>query len=167
MVETVQTDIKSLIYVIRNRQVMVDSDLAMLYQVETKRLNEAVKRNIARFPEEFRFQLTEEEAKSLRSQFATLNENDGRGKHRKYLPYVFTEQGIAMLSAVLRSDVAVQVSISMRKNNPLNTEFSPHWFPKCFLSNFFWVTSISRYFGMHILTKALKNSMSLSISGCH
>lgn len=81
--------------------------MAMLYQVETKRLNEAVKRNIARFPEEFRFQLTEEEAKFLRSQIATLNENDGRGKHRKYLPYVFTEQGIAILSAVLRSDVAV------------------------------------------------------------
>lgn len=72
--ETVQTDIKSLIYVIRNQQVMIDSDLAMLYQVETKRLNEAVKRNIARFPEEFRFQLTEEEAKSLRSQIATSNQ---------------------------------------------------------------------------------------------
>ena len=116
VMETVQTDIKSLIYVIRNQQVMVDSDLAMLYQVETKRLNEAVKRNIARFPEEFRFQLTENETKHLRSQFATLNENDGRGKHRKYLPYVFTEQGIAMLSAILRSDVAVQVSISIMKS---------------------------------------------------
>ncbi|MEZ3435225.1 MAG: ORF6N domain-containing protein [Lachnospiraceae bacterium] len=105
-----------MIYVVRNQQVMIDSDLAMLYQVETKRLNEAVKRNIARFPEEFRFQLTAEETESLRSQFATLNENDGRGKHRKYLPYVFTEQGIAMLSAVLRSDVAIQVSISIMKS---------------------------------------------------
>ena len=100
-VEPEQFDIKSMIYVVRNQQVMLDSDLAMLYQVETKRLNEAVKRNIARFPEGFRFQLTEEEAKSLTSQFATsnniakehlrsqiatLNENDGRGKHRKYLP---------------------------------------------------------------------------------
>ena len=66
-----QYDIKSMIYIIRNQQVMVDSDLAMLYQVETKRLNEAVKRNISRFPEEFRFQLTEDETKSLRSQFAT------------------------------------------------------------------------------------------------
>ncbi len=103
--------VQSLIYVIRGRQVMLDSDLAMLYQVETKRLNEAVKRNITRFPEEFRFQLTEEEDESLRSQFATLNENEGRGAHRKYLPYVFTEQGIAMLSAVLRSEIAIQVSI--------------------------------------------------------
>ena len=114
--ETTQFDIKSMIYVVRNQQVMIDSDLAMLYQVETKRLNEAVKRNIARFPEEFRFQLNAEETESLRSQFATLNENDGRGKHRKYLPYVFTEQGIAMLSAVLRSDVAIQVSISIMKS---------------------------------------------------
>lgn len=111
-----EPDIKSMIYVIRNQQVMIDSDLAMLYQVETKRLNEAAKRNISRFPEEFRFQLTAEETESLRSQFATLNENDGRGKHRKYLPYVFTEQGIAMLSAVLRSDVAIQVSISIMKS---------------------------------------------------
>lgn len=117
--ETVQTDIKSLIYVIRNQQVMIDSDLAMLYQVETKRLNEAVKRNTARFPEEFRFQLTEEEAKSLRSQIATSNnmpEEDGKKGGRRYLPYVFTEQGIAMLSAVLRSDVAIQVSISIMKS---------------------------------------------------
>lgn len=117
--EKVQTDIKSLIYVIRNQQVMIDSDLAMLYQVETKRLNEAVKRNIARFPEEFRFQLTEEEAKSLRSQIATSNnmpEEDGKKGGRRYLPYVFTEQGIAMLSAVLRSDVAIQVSISIMKS---------------------------------------------------
>ena len=115
-IELPQYDIKSMIYVVRNQQVMIDSDLAMLYQVETKRLNEAVKRNIARFPEEFRFQLTAEETESLRSQIATLNENDGRGKHRKYLPYVFTEQGLAMLSAVLRSDVAIQVSISIMKS---------------------------------------------------
>ena len=105
-----------MIYVVRNQQVMIDSDLAMLYQVETKRLNEAVKRNIARFPEEFRFQLTAEETESLRSQFATLNENEGGGKHRKYLPYVFTEQGIAMLSAVLRSDVAIQARVSIMKS---------------------------------------------------
>lgn len=88
--ETVQTDIKSLIYVIRNQQVMIDSDLAMLYQVETKRLNEAVKRNIARFPEEFRFQLTEEEAKSFGGQqIATSNntpEEDGKKGGRRYLP---------------------------------------------------------------------------------
>ncbi len=114
--ESPQFDIKSMIYVVRNQQVMIDSDLAMLYQVETKRLNEAVKRHIARFPNEFRFQLTEDETESLRSQIATLNESEGRGKHRKYLPYVFTEQGIAMLSAVLRSEVAVQVSINIMKS---------------------------------------------------
>ena len=109
-------DIRNMIYTVRNQQVMLDNDLAKLYQVETKRLNEAVKRNIARFPEEFRFQLNEEETEFLRSQIATLNENDGRGKHRKYLPYVFTEQGIAMLSAVLRSDTAIQTSIVIMKS---------------------------------------------------
>ena len=109
-------DIRNMIYTVRNQQVMLDNDLAKLYQVETKRLNEAVKRNIARFPEEFRFQLNEEETEFLRSQIATLNENDDRGKHRKYLPYVFTEQGIAMLSAVLRSDTAIQTSIVIMKS---------------------------------------------------
>ena len=100
-------DIKSLIYVIRGQQVMLDSDLAMLYQVETKAFNQAVSRNIERFPENFRFQLTKEEFDALRSQIATSN---GRGG-RRYRPYMFTEQGIAMLSGVLRSDVAVQASI--------------------------------------------------------
>ena len=100
-------DIKSLIYVIRGQQVMLDSDLAMLYQVETKVFNQAVSRNIERFPENFRFQLTKEEFDALRSQIATSN---GRGG-RRYRPYMFTEQGIAMLSGALRSDVAVQVSI--------------------------------------------------------
>ena len=100
-------DIKSLIYVVRGQQVMLDSDLAMLYQVETKVFNQAVSRNIERFPENFRFQLTKEEFDALRSQIATSN---GRGG-RRYRPYMFTEQGIAMLSGVLRSDVAVQVSI--------------------------------------------------------
>ena len=104
--------IQNLIYVVRDRQVMIDSDLAMLYNVETKRLNESVKRNIDRFPSNFRFQLSEEEASSLRSQFATskLAEENGKGG-RRYLPYVYTEQGIAMLSAVLKSSVAIQVSI--------------------------------------------------------
>lgn len=114
MTETTQTSIENLIYVVRNRQVMLDSDLAKLYQVETKVFNQAVKRNIDRFPDSFRFQLTKDEYEALRSQFVTLNENSGRGKHRKYLPYVFTEQGVAMLSAVLKSDVAVQVSINIR-----------------------------------------------------
>ena len=100
--------IQSLIYVIRGKQVMLDSDLAILYQVETKTFNQAVKRNIERFPENFRFRLKEEEYDSLRSHIVTSIE--GRGG-RRYLPYVFTEQGIAMLSAVLRSDIAIQVSI--------------------------------------------------------
>ena len=112
-VEQAQHEIRNMIYVVRNQQVMLDSDLAMLYRVETKVFNQAVKRNIARFPDNFRFQLTKEEHESLRSQVVTLNENTGRGKHRKYLPYVFTEQGIAMLSAVLRSDVAIQTSINI------------------------------------------------------
>ena len=100
-------DIKSLIYVVRGQQVMMDSDLAMLYQVDTKVFNQAVSRNIKRFPENFRFQLTKEEFDALRSQVASSN---GRGG-RRYRPYMFTEQGIAMLSGVLRSDVAIQVSI--------------------------------------------------------
>lgn len=100
-------DIKNLIYVVRGQQVMLDSDLAMLYQVETKVFNQAVSRNVERFPKNFRFQLTKEEVDALRSQIATSN---GRGG-RRYRPYMFTEQGIAMLSGVLRSDVAVKVSI--------------------------------------------------------
>lgn len=111
-VEINENTIKNLIYVVRGQQVMLDSDLAMLYQVETKRLNENVKRNRKRFPQDFCFQLTEEEINSLRSQFATSKEFDSKGG-RRYIPYVFTEQGIAMLSAVLRSDVAIQVSIKI------------------------------------------------------
>ena len=102
-------DIKSLIYVVRGQQVMLDSDLAMLYQVETKVFNQAVSRNIERFPENFRFQLTKDEYNVLRSQIVTSN---GRGG-RRYRPYVFTEQGIAMLSGILRSDTAIQVSIKV------------------------------------------------------
>ena len=93
---------------------MLDSDVADMYCCETKYVNRVVKRNIERFPEEFCFQLNEEEFKVLRCQFVTLNEN-GRGQHRKYLPYVFTEQGIAMLSALLKSDIAVKVSINIMK----------------------------------------------------
>ena len=103
-------DIQNKIYTIRNQQVMLDSDLAVMYQVETKRLNERVKRNIARFPENFCFQLTKEEFNNLRSQFATSSEEYGG---RRYLPYVFTEQGIAMLSAVLNSETAINVSIKI------------------------------------------------------
>ena len=107
-------DIKNLIYMIRGKQVMIDNDVANIYHCETKYLNRVVKRNIERFPEEFCFQLTEDEFEVLRCQFVTLNKN-GRGQHRKYLPYVFTEHGIAMLSALLKSDVAVRVSINIMK----------------------------------------------------
>ena len=87
---------------------MLDSDLAKLYGVETKRLNEAVKRNIARFPKHYMFQLSEDEYSSLRSQFATSKEGKGG---RRYMPYVFSEQGVAMLSSVLNSEVAIQMNI--------------------------------------------------------
>ena len=105
-------EIQSMIYTFRGKQVMVDSNLADLYQVTTKRLNEQVNRNKNRFPPQFMFQLTEDEYRDLRSQIATSNDGDKHGG-RRYMPYVFTEQGIAMLSAVLRSDVAVQVSIKI------------------------------------------------------
>ena len=134
--------IQDKILIIRNQQVMLDRDIAELYGVETKRLNEQVRRNISRFPEQFMFQLTKSEVDDIsrsqfvtlkiedktqkdfsRSQFATLKtEDDMRGKNIKYLPYAFTEQGVAMLSSVLRSETAIQVSIrimdafvSMRK----------------------------------------------------
>lgn len=104
--------IQSLIYTIRGKQVMLDSDLAVLYKVSTKRLNEQVARNKNRFPEKFMFQLSGDEYDNLRSQFATSSEESRHGGRRSR-PYVFTEQGIAMLSAVLRSDVAVNVSIQI------------------------------------------------------
>jgi len=132
---SIDDSIKTKIYTIRGMQVMLDSDLAELYGVETKNLNRAVNRNSDRFPLNFMFQLSEDEYQNLRFQFGTSSassslrfqngtlDNDdslrsqnatlenGRGKHRKYLPYVFTEQGVAMLSAVLRSQSAVQMSI--------------------------------------------------------
>ena len=132
--------IEPLIRTIRGQQVLLDSDLAILYGVETKRLNEQVKRNIERFPDDFMFQLTKVELinlksqiatssatnDSLRSQIVTLNtENhslrsqnasiDNRGRHTKYLPYAFTENGIAMLSSVLRSPIAIQVNIRIMR----------------------------------------------------
>lgn len=106
-----QKEIEHCIYTIRGKQVMLDSDLAGIYQVETKVFNQAIRRNIERFPENFCFQVSAEEWESLRSQIVTLDA--GRGQHRKYLPFAFTEQGIAMLSAVLRSDIAVKVSIEI------------------------------------------------------
>ena len=105
-------EIQNMIYTFRGRQVMIDRDLAYLYNVETKVLNQAVKRNLNRFPEHFRFQLTEEEYENLRSQFVTSSEDNTHGG-RRYMPYVFTEQGIAMLCAVLKSDVAVEFSIKI------------------------------------------------------
>ena len=109
-------NIEDMIYEVRGVQVMLSSDVAKLYQVETKRINEVIKRNINRFPESFCFQLTNEEINelSLRSQIATLNKNmNMRGKHFKYLPYVLTEQGIMMLSGLLKSDIAVKVNIQI------------------------------------------------------
>jgi len=105
-----QKELALLIHTIRDKQVILDTDLATLYQVETKGLNRVVKRNENRFPENFCFQLTEEEVKSLRYQFGTSN--IGRGG-RRYLPFAFTEQGVAMMSALLRSDIAVKVSIEI------------------------------------------------------
>lgn len=103
-------EIKNLIYTIRGKQVILDSNLASLYQVETKNLNRAVKRNIERFPENFCFQLTEAEVENLRFQFGTSSLNYGG---RRYLPYVFSEMGVAMASAILRSDIAVKVSVEI------------------------------------------------------
>jgi ORF6N domain len=101
--------IENKIYLIRGEKVMVDADLAELYGVSTKRLNEQVKRNLTRFPEDFMFRLTKQEAESLRSQIAT-SKKVGRGG-RRYEAFCFTEQGIAMLSGVLNSERAVQVNI--------------------------------------------------------
>jgi hypothetical protein len=101
------------IYLIHGQKVLLDKDLAELYGVETKRLNEQVRRNISRFPDDFMFQLNADEYAALRSQFATLK--TGRGGHRKYLPCVFTEQGVAMLSSVLNSERAVQVNITIMR----------------------------------------------------
>ena len=118
--------IQNRIYEIRGERVMLDRDLAVLYEIDVKVLNQAVKRNIKRFPKDFMFQLTTEEFddlrfqietsendKSLRSQFVTLK--TGRGRHSKYLPYVFTEQGVAMLSGILNSDKAIAMNIAIMR----------------------------------------------------
>ncbi len=101
------------IYYIRKQKVMLDQDLAKLYGVETKHLKESVKRNIGRFPEDFMFELTRDEYNSLRSQIATLE--NGRGKYSKYNPFAFTEQGVAMLSSVLKSKKAIAVNIQIMR----------------------------------------------------
>lgn len=118
--------IQNRIYEIRGERVMLDRDLAALYEVETKRLTEAVKRNIKRFPADFMFQVTNEEYDALRFQIEKLESNNslrshiatlntGRGKHTKYLPYVFTEQGVAMLSGVINSDRAIEMNIAIMR----------------------------------------------------
>ena len=106
--------IQNKIYEIRGVKVMLDFDLAEMYQVETKRLKEQVRRNIDRFPLDFMFELTQEEHNSLRSQIATL-ENRGRGKYSKYQLFAFTQEGVAMLSGILRSSVAVQINIGIMR----------------------------------------------------
>lgn len=116
--EIAVTNIENKIYMIRGQQVMIDRDIAALYGVETRRLNEQVKRNAERFPEEFCFQLTREELESVMSQFATSPKNNmftGQDGGTRKLPYAFTEQGVAMLSAVLKSETAVKMSIQIMK----------------------------------------------------
>ena len=108
--------VEDMIYEVRGVQVMLSSDVARLYHVETKAINQTIKRNINRFPKTFCFQLTNEEVVELclRSQFVTLNKNNNlRGQHYKYLPYVLTEQGVMMLSGLLKSDIAVTVNIQI------------------------------------------------------
>ncbi len=118
--------IQNRIYEIRGERVMLDRDLADLYETETKSLNLAVKRNVKRFPGDFMFRLTQEEYENIRFQVETLELNKslrlqnetlkkGRGQHSKYLPYAFTEQGVAMLSGVLNSDKAINMNIAIMR----------------------------------------------------
>ena len=104
--------IEQIIFIIRNQKVILDSDLAALYGVETKVLNQAIKRNIERFPAEFMFQLTKEETGSLILQFAISNKRRGG---RRTFPYAFTEQGVAMLSGILNSDKAINMNIAIMR----------------------------------------------------
>ena len=119
--------IQNRIYEIRGERVMLDSDLAALYETETKFLNLAVKRNVKRFPKDFMFQLIKEEFEDIRLHFETLEKSDhplrlqnatlkkSRGQHSKYLPYAFTEQGVAMLSGILNSDRAINMNIAIMR----------------------------------------------------
>ena len=106
-----EDNIVNFIYVVRGEKVMLDFDLALLYEVETRVLKQAVRRNIKRFPVDFMFELTTDEYRSLRSHFVTLK----RGQHSKYPPFAFTEQGVAMLSGILNSDRAIQVNIAIMR----------------------------------------------------
>ncbi len=120
----VEGEISSHILTLRGKQVMLDRDLAGLYRVETKVLNQAVKRNIERFPDDFMFQMSEDEFKNWRSQFVTSN-SDKMGLRRA--PYAFTEEGIYMLATVLRSSVAVQTNIAIIRTFKKLREFSKHY----------------------------------------
>ena len=114
IVEYTNENIKKLIQNIRGKQVLLDSDVAMLYHYETKNINKAMKRNIERFPEDFCFQLTKEELNSMWFQNGTTLEKDNiKYRSEKYLPYAYTEQGISMLAGVLKNDIAIHVSISI------------------------------------------------------
>jgi hypothetical protein len=112
MSQSKENIIEKMIYVIRDQKVMLDSDLAELYGVETRVLNQSVQRNPARFPKDFIFQLTEEEYQSLRSQFVISKKGKGG---RRYMPYVFTENGVAMLSSVLNSEKAILINVSIMR----------------------------------------------------
>ncbi len=107
--------IKNLIHKIRGHRVILDSDLAILYEVETKKLNQAVKRNIERFPIDFMFQLTKDEFEQMRSQIVTSKTAGSKRGGRQYLPYAFTEQGVAMLSGILNSKKAIKVNIQIMR----------------------------------------------------
>jgi len=120
----VQSEINSRILTLRGKQVMLDRDLAELYQVETKVLNQAVKRNIKRFPSDFMFQMSQNEFENWRSQFVTSN-SDKMGLRRA--PYAFSEQGIYMLATVLKSDVAIDVNIAIMRTFTKLREFSKHY----------------------------------------
>ena len=114
LIKSSSDNIRNLIYTIRGKQVMLDSDVAMLYQYTTKNINKAMKRNLDRFPEDFCFELTEREMSNLRFQNGTSNLENNYGG-RRYLPYVYTEQGISMLAGILKNEIAVQVSINIMR----------------------------------------------------
>ena len=120
----VQGEVSSRIFTLRGKEVMLDRDLAALYKVNTKVLNQAVKRNIKRFPSDFMFQLSKEEFENMGSQIVTSSSTHGG---RRYMPYAFTEQGVYMLATVLKSDVATEVNIAIMRTFTKLREFSKHY----------------------------------------
>lgn len=138
MIELSNNNIENMIYEIRGKQVMLDSDLAKLYQCKngTKDINKAVKRNIQKFPEDFYFQITTDER--LRFQIGTLNKN--RGQYTKYLSYVFTEQGVSMLSSVLHTEIANKVSVNiMRAFVSMKKYISSNLIEQKYIKNLVWI----------------------------